>query len=105
MARHNVNPIIFTTTELRRNLTAIVRKIRRQREPAIIQSGGEAVAVLLPISEYERYLRYQRLSAFDKFARKIGRDVEKSGLTEEQLMAELEETKREVFREKYGDLK
>jgi len=105
MARHSVNPIIFTTTELRRNLTAIVQKIRRKREPAIIQSGGESVAVLLPMSEYERFLRYQRLATFDKFARKIGRAVEKSGLTEGQLMEELEETKREVFREKYGDLK
>lgn len=105
MARHSGNPIIFTTTELRRNLKAIVQKIRRKREPAIIQSGGESVAVLLPMSEYERFLRYQRLAAFDNFARKIGRTAEKSGLTEGQLMEELEETKREVFREKYGDLK
>ena len=105
MARHTVNPFILTTTELRRNLTAIVQKIRRKSEPAIIQRGGEAVAVLLPMSEYERFLRYQRLSAFDEFARNLGREVEKSGLTEEQLMEELEETKREVFREKYGDIK
>ena len=105
MARHSVNPITFTTTELRRNLTAIMQKIRRKREPAIIQSGGESVAVLLPMSEYERFLRYQRLSAFDNFARKIGRAVEKSDLTEEQLMKELEDTKREVFRDQYGNLK
>ena len=105
MARHTVTPIIFTTTELRRNLTAIVQKIRRKRKPAIIQSGGESVAVLLPMSEYEGFLKYQRLAAFDNFARNIGRAVEKSGLTEEQLMEELEETKREVFRENYGDLK
>ena len=105
MARHSVNPIVFTATELRRNFTAIVQKIRRKREPAIIQSGGESVAVLLPMSEYENFLRYQRLAAFDNFARNLGRAVEKSGLTEEQLIEELEETKREVFREKYGDLK
>ena len=105
MAKHTVNPITFTATELRRNFTAIVQKLRRKREPAIIKSGGESVAVLLPMSEYERFLKYQRLAAFDSFARKIGRDVEKSGLTEDQLMEELEETKREVFQEKYGDLK
>lgn len=64
-------------TELRRNLTAIVRKIRRKREPAIIQSGGESVAVLLPMSEYESFLKYQRLAAFDNFAHKIGRSVER----------------------------
>jgi prevent-host-death family protein len=103
MARHTLSPITFTTTELRRNLTAIMQKIRRKREPAIIKSGGESVAVLLSISEYERLLRYQKLAAFTKLARRIGRDVEKSGLTEEQLAEELEETKREVFREKYGE--
>lgn len=51
------------------------------------------------MAEYERLLRYQRLAAFNKLARKIGTDVEKSGLTEEQLMAELEETKLDAFRE------
>lgn len=99
------NPFVFTMTEVRRNLTAIVRKLRRKREPAIIQRGGESIAVLLSMVEYERLLRYQKLATFNKLARKIGRDVEKSGLTEEQLMEELEETKREVFREKYGGLK
>ncbi len=105
MARYVViNPITFTTTEVRRNLTTIVRQIRRKRTPAIIKSGGESVAVLLSVAEYERLLRYQRLAEFNKLARAIGRDVEKSGLTEEQLMEELEETKREVFREQYGSL-
>lgn len=106
MTRHAVtNPITFTTTEVRRNLTSIVRDLRKKRKSAIIQSGGESVAVLLSMPEYERLLRYQRLAEFNKLARAIGRDVEKSGLTEEQLMEELEETKREVFREQYGDLK
>ena len=106
MTKHTVtNPFVFTMTDVRRNLTAIVRKLRTKREPAIIQRGGESIAVLLSMAEYERLLRYQRLDSFHKIARKIGRDVEKSGLTEEQLMEELEETKREVFREKYGDIK
>lgn len=105
MARHTGNPFTFTATELRRNFTAIVQKIRRKREPAIIKSGGESVAVLLSMPEYERLLRYQKLDTFNKVARKIGRDVEKSGITEEQLLEELEETKREVFQEKYGNLK
>ncbi|MCI0550164.1 MAG: type II toxin-antitoxin system Phd/YefM family antitoxin, partial [Anaerolineae bacterium] len=77
----------------------------RKHEPAIIKRGGESIAVLLSMAEYERLLRYQKLAVFNKLARKIGRDVEKSGLTEEQLMAELEETKREVFREQYSNLK
>ncbi|MDO8752846.1 MAG: hypothetical protein Q7J80_03040, partial [Anaerolineales bacterium] len=46
--------------------------------------------------------RYKRLMVFDKFTREFGREIEKQGLSEEELMAELEETKREVFRERYA---
>lgn len=103
MARHiSNNPTFITATEIRRNFAAIVRRIRRKSESAIIQRGGESVAVLMSMSEYERLLRFQRLAAFNRLARKIGEDVEKSGLTEEQLMSEFEETKREVFREQYS---
>jgi PHD/YefM family antitoxin component YafN of YafNO toxin-antitoxin module len=105
MTRQTANNLIsFTTTEVRRNLTAIVQQLRKKQKPAFIKRGGESVAVLMSMPEYEKLLRYQKLAEFQKMARAIGRDVEKSGLTEEQLMEELEETKREVFRERYGSL-
>lgn len=105
MTRHTATgPITYTTTEVRRNLTSIVRQLRKKRKPAFIKSGGESVAVLLSVSEYERLLRFQKMAEFSKLARAIGKDIEKSGLTEEQLLEELEDTKREVFREQYGDL-
>ena len=47
-------------------------------------------------------MRYKRLMIFDQFTGDLGREVEKRGLSEEELMAELEETKREVFLEQYG---
>ena len=66
--------------------------------------SGAPVAVLLPIAEYEQLLRYKRLMMFDQFTREFGQEVERRGLSEEELMAELEETKHEVFREQYGRL-
>lgn len=92
----------ITATEMRRNFSAVVRRLRKRREHTVIQSSGEPVAVLLSIPEYEQLLRYKRLMEFDQFTREFGREVEKSGLSEEQLMAELEESKREVFHERYG---
>jgi len=53
-------------------------------------------------TEYEQFLRYKRLAVFNDFTRRFGQEVEKQNLTEEELMAELEETKREVFEEQYG---
>ena len=46
----------------------------------------------------------QRMIVFEKFTREFGTEVEKRGLSEEQLMADLEETKREVFQERYGKI-
>ena len=93
---------IITTTEIRRNFNSIIGRLRQHHEHAIVQRGGTPIAVLLPIAEYEQLLRYKRLMMFDQFTRDLGREVEKRGLGEEELMNELEETKREVFLEQYG---
>ena len=93
---------IVTATEMRRNFSAVVRRIRKRREHAVIQSGGAPVAVLLSVAEYEELLRYKWLMIFDRFTRAVGQEAERRGLSEEQLMGELEETKREVFKEQYG---
>ncbi len=105
MARRPIsNQRVITATEMRRNFSAVVRRLRKRHEHAIIQSSGAPIAVLLSVAEYEQLLRYKRLMVFDKFTREFGQEVERRGLSEEQLMAELEETKREVFREQYGRL-
>ena len=82
---------IVTTTEIRRNLSAI------------IQSSGAPVAVILSMAEYERLVaRRQAKAAFYDLSRNLGREVERLGLTEEEFMADLEKTKRRVFAEQYG---
>ena len=102
--QHRNHQKIITATEVRRNFSAVVQKLRKSRDHAVIQSSGTPVAVLLPISEYEQFLSYKRLVVFDRFAREFGKEIERRGLSEEELMADLEETKREVFRERYGRL-
>ena len=95
----------ITATEMRRNFSAVVRRLRKRREHTVIQSSSVPVAVLLPIAEYERLMARERLAAFDEFARKLGQEVEKRGLSEEEVLADLETTKREVAEARYGRLK
>jgi prevent-host-death family protein len=102
LRQHKESQRIITATEMRRNFSAVIRRIRRRREHTIIQSSGESVAVLLPMAEYERLMKSERLAALDDLTRNLGREVEKRGLSEEELMAELEQTKRQVFEERYG---
>lgn len=107
MAQHPSNSQrTITATELRRNLSMIIRRLRRRREHTVIKRSGAPVAVILSMSEYEKLTKRRAAkAAFDDFARNLGREVEKSGLTEEQLLEELEETKREVFEERYGKIR
>jgi len=108
MAKHLISQNIISVTELRRNLTAIFRQLPKRREPTIIQSSGAPVAVILSMAEYEQLVtrkrRRESLAAFHDFARNLGKEVERRGLTEEELLADLEKTKRKVFKERYGRL-
>ena len=55
-----------------------------------------------PLSRAAARQRRESLAAFNEFARNLGEEVERRGLTEEELLADLEETKREVFEERYN---
>lgn len=49
----------------------------------------------------ERERREERLKQFRQLARDIGKEIEQRGLTEEEVMAELEKDKEQVYREYY----
>jgi len=97
------NQRIVTATQVRRKFGAIVKRLGKRDEHAIIQSSGTPVAVLLSMAEYEQLVAHKkRKAAFHDFARHLGQEVEERGLSEEEFMAELEQTKRQVFAEQYG---
>lgn len=100
--QHHKDKKTITATEVRRNFSAVVRELRKNRDHAIIQSSGAPVAVLLSMEEYERLIDHRRRkTAFHDFARNLGREVEERGISEEEFMANLEKTKREVFTKQY----
>ncbi len=71
--------------------------------PSAKSSGGPPFAILIPMAEYEQLMAHSRSkAAFHDFAYHLGREVERQGLTEEEFLADLEQTKREVFTEQYG---
>ena len=47
-------------------------------------------------------MAYERLAVFDNFARQLGQEVEKLGLSEEQLFADFENTERKVAEARYA---
>jgi hypothetical protein len=53
----------------------------------------------LPLSDEQLV---ERLKWFETAARRVGERFEELGLTEEEVMDQLEETKRQVYEEQYG---
>lgn len=103
---HTAHKRIITVTELRRNFPLVVKRIHQKHEHTVIESKGVSVAVILSVEEYEKLTSVQNAkAAFRDFSRNLGREVEKLGITEEELMADLEITKRKVFEEQYGKIK
>ena len=57
---------------------------------------------MMSYAEYEQLMRERALAWHRDLVRTLGREAERQGLTEEQLMQELEESKRRVHKERYG---
>jgi hypothetical protein len=67
---------------------------------------------LISMQEYDELMqererhereRQQRLKKFEQAARAIGEEIERSGLTEEEALEQLEETPEELYQKRYGD--
>ena len=52
--------------------------------------------------EYEKLSRDRATASFERFSQELGREIEQQGVTEEALLDELGQTKREVYEEQYG---
>jgi hypothetical protein len=55
-----------------------------------------------PLQESQR--REARLKKFQEAARAIGEEIERQGLTEEDMLAQLEETREHVYQKRYETL-
>ncbi len=58
--------------------------------------------VILSTEEYAQLLQYKKLIELNEFAQRLGSEIEQQGLTEQELMQELEDSKNKVFAEQYG---
>lgn len=100
---HKIKRNVVRITELHRRLSQVIRKVALSDEHFVVEKGGLPVAVMLSMSEYERLEKDWKLEDFESIARSLGEEAERMGITEEKLLDELEETKREVYQETYGE--
>jgi len=96
-------PVTITATEARTRFGEVIRRVYRGGETLIVERGGLPVVVILPMQKYQLMRgREEHLVHFRRFSRRLGQAAAAQGLTEEQLLAELEEDKRAIYEETYG---
>ena len=94
--------VVIKASEGHRAFGKLLRQVYRSDDRLIVERDGFPVAVLMSYQEYEKMRQEQAVEAFERFSRPLGRQIEKQSPTEEQLLAELKESRQEVFKEQYG---
>ena len=97
-----LHQVAIKASEGHRAFGKLLKRVYRSEEHLIVERDGFPVAVLMSYQEYQKLLRERALATHRELVRELGEQAELQGLTEEGLMAQLEETKREVYRETYG---
>ena len=97
-----LHQVVIKASEGHRAFGKLLKRVYCSDEHLIVERDSFPVAVLMSYQEYQKLLRERALAAHREMVRELGEQAELQGLTEEELMAQLEEAKREVYRETYG---
>ena len=107
MLQEKTQRVTLRSTEVQRNFREVVNRAGSGNEHIIVERDGLPIIVMISLAEYqllmrEREQREERLKKFEAAARRAGQEFERLGLSEEDVMAHLEETKQEVYKDQYG---
>jgi prevent-host-death family protein len=93
---------VVNASELQRSSGKMLKRVAVAKEHLVVERDGYPVAVMMSFEEYEELMRERALAAHRDLVITLGKEVERQGLTEEQLMEQLEASKRRVYEERYG---
>jgi len=91
-----------SSSEGHRSFGKLLKRVYNSDEHLIVERDGFPVAVLISYQEYQQLSSQQALTTFKQFSRELGQTWEEQNVTEAQILADLEEDKREVYEETYG---
>ncbi|MEW5872451.1 MAG: type II toxin-antitoxin system Phd/YefM family antitoxin [Chloroflexota bacterium] len=94
--------VVINASELHRAAGKVLKRVALQAEHLVVERDGYPVAVLLSYPEYEELMHLRALAKHRDLVRALGQEAERQGLSEEQLLAELEEDKRKAYNAAYG---
>ncbi len=93
---------IIKASEGHRAFGKLLKRVFRSDEHLIVERDGYPVAVLLSFQEYEKLKRDHAIATFDMLSHSIGLAIDEQSITEEELSADVEAARHEVYSERYG---
>lgn len=94
--------VAIKASEGHRAFGKLLKRVYRSDEHLVVERDGFPVAVLMSYQEYEKLTRQQALTALEQLSRDLGREAERQGLTEDQLLQEIKAIRRGLYEERYG---
>lgn len=100
-----------SATEVQRHFRDVLRRLQEEGGPLIIERDGIPAAALVPLDELEQLIARQddaeqdkatRLKRFDEFTASFRQTVGESGLSEEEVLESMKQTRRELYEKHYG---
>jgi len=93
---------VIGATEVRNNLGNLLNRVYWGKEQLVVEKLGIPVAAIISIKDYEHYRLLMAQEAHQRIGRRLGESAKAQGLTEEELLAEMEEDRQAVYEELYG---
>ena len=94
--------VAIKASEGHRAFGKLLRRVYGSDEHLIVERDGFPVAVLLSYQEYQKLTRQRAVAALEQFGQELGREIDRQGLSEEDLVDELKRAQQEVYEERYG---
>lgn len=91
---------VIQASELYRSGGKVLKRVAVNKERLIVERDGYPIAIIIPYEPPQP----SGETALRELVVALGQEAERQGLTEEQLMAELEADKRRVFEKHYGNI-
>jgi prevent-host-death family protein len=93
---------VLSATEARVHFGDVIKRAYLGGEHLVVEKDGIPVVVILSIPDYKHLIRQAKLARFERLSLAAGLEAERQGLTEEELEAEIEEIKEQLYQETYG---
>ncbi len=100
---HLAHLTTVTASQGHRGFGKLLKRVYGSDEHLVIERDGFPMAVMMSYQEYEKMEQLKSEAALIRFGRALGQEVEAEGLTEEELLAQIKDTRKAFYNETYGD--